>query len=234
MKGIINYINEQKNDTQWVAIEITTADHFNGKKTHTSQRVVSYDTYQDLIYKGYTKGSAKIINIDILGSPSRNKEIAMSYIDAPKRTKRKSEINKGNADYIVYVISCGKFTPSGNTKFDWNIWDNIAKTNGAEIYTNKYGNSFLYGAPGSLKVGDTLCCVDNDTLKKISIGSIPCAVEHIFNVKSKDDFVEQYRKAFPDHCTRPSIQFGKKSDGLPWSNGKYRFGQIYSIKGVSE
>ena len=233
MKGIINYINEQKADTKWVAIEITTEDHFSNK-THTSQRVVSYDTYQELRYNGYTKGMTKIISIDVLGSPSRDKEIAMSYIDAPKRNRRKSEVNKGDADYIVYVISCGKFGPSGNTKFDWNLWDNIDKTNGAEIYTSKKGNSFLYGAPGSLSVGDKLCCVDNDTLKKIPTGSIPSEVTHVFNIKSKDDFVEQYRKAFPDHCTRPSYQFGRKSDGLPWTNGPHRFGQIYSIKGVSE
>lgn len=233
MKSIINYINEQKNDTKWVAIEITTEDHFSDK-THTSQRVVSYDTYQDLLNKGYTKGSARIISVDILGSPSRDKEVAMSYLDAPKRSKRKSEVNKGDADYIVYVINCGKFSSTGKTKFDWNIWDNIAETNGADIYTNVVGTTFLYGAPGSLKVGDKLCCVDNDTLKKIAYYSIPCEVAHVFNVKSKDDFVEQYRKAFPDQCTRPSTQFGKKSDGLPWSSGRYKFGQIYSIKGVSE
>lgn len=233
MKSLIYYINEQKTNTKWVAIEITTEDNSNNK-THTSQRVVSYDTYQELRYNGYTKGMSKIISIDILGSPSQNKEIAMSYLDVPKRTRRKSEVNKGDADYIVYVISCGKFSPSGNTKFDWNLWDNIDKTNGVEIYTNKKGNSFLYGAPGSLNVGDKLCCVDNDTLKKIPTGSIPSEVTHVFNIKSKDDFVEQYRKAFPDHCKRPSYQFGRKSDGLPWMNGPYRFGQIYSIKGVSE
>lgn len=233
MKRIINYINEQKNDTKWVAIEITTADHFRDK-LHTSQRVVSYETYQDLLDKGYTKGSARIISVDTLGPATRNKEEAMSYLDAPKRNKRKSEVDKGDADYIVYVINCGKFGPTGKTKFDWNIWDNIDESNGADIYTNQWGQSFLYGAPGSLKVGDKLCCVDNDTLKKIAKYSIPCEVAHVFNVKSKDDFVEQYRKAFPDHCTRPSTQFGKKSDGLPWSSGRYRFGQIYSIKGVSE
>lgn len=233
MKSIINYINEQKNDTLWVAIEITTAaDEFNHNKTlHTSQRVVSYDTYQELLDKGYTRGMAKIIDINTLGTPSRNKEIAMSYIDAPKRNKRKSEVDKGDADYIVYVINCGKFTPTGKTKFDWNIWDNIDKSNGAEIYTDKRGQAFLYGAPGSLKVGDTLCCVDNDTLKRIPRYSIPCEVAHVFNVKTKDDFAEQYRKAFPNYCRRPSTQFGKKSDGLPWTRG---FGQLYSIKGVSK
>ena len=45
MKSLIYYINEQKTNTKWVAIEITTEDNSNNK-THTSQRVVSYDTYQ--------------------------------------------------------------------------------------------------------------------------------------------------------------------------------------------
>ena len=107
MKSLIYYINEQKTNTKWGAIEITTENN-SDNKTHTSQRVVSYDTYQELRYNGYTKGMSKIISIDILGSPSQNKEIAMSYLDAPKRTRRKSEVNKGDADYIVYVISVQK------------------------------------------------------------------------------------------------------------------------------
>jgi hypothetical protein len=236
MDNILNYINEAKKSVEWIAIEVTTADDYSHKKDKqkTSQRVVSYETYIELKNERRTKSGAEILSIDALSPATRDKDEAMSYLDAPKRTLRKSEVDKGNADYIVYVINCGKFGPTGKTKFDWNIWDNIAESNGADIYTNEFGTSFLYGAPGSLKVGDKLCCVDNDTLKKIAYYSIPSKVAHVFNVKSKDDFVEQYRKAFPDQCTRPSTQFGKKSDGLPWSSGRYKFGQIYSIKGVSE
>jgi hypothetical protein len=37
--------------------------------------------------------------------------------------QRKTPINKGNADYIVYAINIGKFTPTGKTKYDWNLWE---------------------------------------------------------------------------------------------------------------
>ena len=55
-------------------------------------------------------------------------------------------------------------------------------------------------------------------------------VDAVLSCKSKEDFVEQFRKEFPNMCKRPSVSFGRKIDGIPWAD----FGQMYSIKGVSE
>jgi len=228
MKSIINYINEQKNDTKWVAIEITTADHFSDKN-HTSQRVVSYETYQDLLDKGYTKGSARIISVDTLGPATRNKEEAMSYLDDKKRGPRKSAIDKGDAKYLVYTINCGKFNINGNTKYDWNIYTNDKNSSERGVlYTD--GSSFLYGVEGSLKVGDTLCCVDNDTQIKVKSYSTVKKVEAILPCTSEEDFIEAYRKAFPQLCKPKKYAFGKLNHGLPVN----RMRQLYSIKGISE
>ena len=225
MKDIIEYINEAVENKKWVAIEVTTAaDHYHSKDS-TSQRVVSYDTYLDMKEKGHTKGYMTIKYIDKLSPICSTKEQAMEYIDVQKKKARTSKINKGDADYIVWCISSGSMNPSGNTKWDWNFWEEW-KDN--EIYMSDYGRSFLIGASGSLKVGDKVFCVDNDTQKKLS--GAPKKIEAVCKCNI-EDFREVYRKTYPSRCKKPSFQFGRKSDGLPWQR---RMGQFYSIKGVAE
>lgn len=226
MKDINEYILEKAGDSgKWVAIEITTAADYYHSKDTTSQRVVSYDTYLDMKEKGRTKGYMTIKYLDMLSPVCRSKDDAMTYIDVPEKKARKSKINKGNADYIVWCISSGSMNPSGNTKWDWNFWE---EWKDSEIYMGDHGRSFLMGAPGSLKVGDTLFCVDNDSQKKLP--GAPDKVEAICKC-NLEDFRKVYRETYPDCCKKPSRQFGKDSDGLPWQR---RMGQFYSIKGIAE
>lgn len=226
MKDIKEFILERAGDSgKWVAIQVTTSDHYYSDKETTSQRVVSYDTYLDMKEKGRTKGYMTIKYLDMLSPVCNNKERAMEYIDVPQKQARKSKINKGDADYIVWCISSGKMNPSGNTKWDWNFWE---EWKDSEIYIDKrMGGAFLMGAPGSLKVGDTVCCVDNDSQKKLP--GAPGKVDAVCKC-NLEDFREAYRKLCPDRCKRPSRQFGRDLDGLPWQ----RMGQFYSIKGVAE
>lgn len=223
MKTIDEYINEKNDDTRWIAIEVTTEpDHYHPKETR-SQRVVSYDTYLELKSGNNRRGYMKVKYVDALGPTCKTKQQAMEFLTT-KSTQRKSKINKGDADYIVWCISSGKMNPSGKTKWDWSIWE---EWKDAKIYIDKYGDSFLMGAEGSLKIGDKVYCVDNDSQKKLSgapyeIGAVcDCDLEA---------FRACYREHFVNKCKRPSRQFGKFSDGLPWS----KMGQFYSIKGVAE
>lgn len=226
MKQLNKYLLEKAGDSgQWIAVEVTTAADYYHSKDTTSQRVVSYDTYLDMKEKGYTKGHMTIKSIEKLSPVCKSKDAAMEYIDATQKKARTSKINKGNADYIVWCINTGKMNAAGNTKWDWNLWE---EQKDGEIYMGDYGRSFLFGAPGSLKKGDTLFCVDNDTQKKLA--GAPKKVEAVCKC-NLEDFRKVYRETYPDCCKKPSIQFGKKSDGLPWTS---RMGQFYSIKGVSE
>jgi hypothetical protein len=230
MNNILNYINEAKEAVKWVAIEVTSENvYIHGSKPKTSQRVVSYETYLELKDTRRTKGGQKVLSIDTLGPATRNKEEAMSYLDGKKRGARKSTIDKGDAKYIVYTINCGKFNVNGNTKFGWNIYTNDKDSDEKGVlYTD--GSSFLYGVEGSLKVGDTVCCIDNDTQVKVKSYSAPKQVKAILPCTSEEDFIEAYRKAFPNLCKPKKYAFGKLNHGLPVS----RMGQIYSIKGISE
>ena len=224
MKNINTYLLEKKETEEWVAISVTTAaDHYHSKDS-TTQRVVSYDTYQEMKEKGHTKGYMTIKSIEKLGPVCKTKEQAMEYLDIPEKKAKKGKINKGDADYIVWCISSGGMNPSGKTKWDWNFWEEW-KDN--EIYMSDYGRSFLMGAPGSLKVGDKVFCVDNDTQKKLAGAPNKIAAVCKCNI---DDFRETFRKEWPSICKRPTRAFGKISDGLPWN----RMGQFYSIKGVAE
>lgn len=90
------------------------------------------------------------------------------------------------------------------------------------------GKSFLCGSPGSLKVGDKVFCVDNDTQKKLS--GAPDKIDAVCKCNI-EDFRKVFRETYPEICKSPKRAFGKVSDGLPWTN---RMGQIYSIKGVAE
>lgn len=224
MKQITEYIIEKKSSDSWIAVSVTTgADHIHKKET-TTQRVVSYETYLDMKETGHTKGYMEIVSIEALSPVCSSKEAAMNYIDAPKRDSRKSKIDKGSADYIVWCISSGGMNPSGKTKWDWNFWD---EWKDAYIFIDRTGRSFLFGAEGSLKVGDKVCCVDNDTQKKLS--GAPYEIKAICKCNI-EDFRTTYRKEFPSLCKRESFSFGRKVDGLPWT----KMGQIYSIKGISD
>lgn len=224
MKDITAYITEKQNTGAWIAVSVTTAtDHYHDKET-TTQRVVSYDTYLDMKDNRRTRGYMTIKSVDALGPKCATKEEAMGYLDTPKRSARKSKIDKGSADYIVWCISSGSMNPSGKTKWDWNFWDEW-KDN--YLFIDRNGRAVLAGAEGSLKVGDKVCCVDNDTQKKLS--GAPTEIKAICKCNI-EDFRKTYRDEFPQLCKRESFSFGRKVDGLPWA----KMGQIYSIKGVSE
>lgn len=225
MKSINKYITEKAGDSgKWVAIEITTAADGIHDKDKTSQRVISLDTYYDMKEKGYTKGQMTIKYLNKISPVCNSKEAAMSYLDVPQKKSRVSKIDKNGADYIVWCINCGKMNAAGNTKWDWNIWDE----KDSEIYMGDYGRSFLFGAAGSLKRGDTLFCVDNDTQKKLT--GAPKKVEAVCKCDI-EDFRKVYRETYSTCCKPPKRAFGKVSDGLPWTN---RMGQFYSIKGVAK
>jgi hypothetical protein len=226
MKSLKEVIQEAKDDVRWIAIEVVTENPIDDYKTVRTQRVVSLDTYREMKDKGHTKSHMPIISVDKLSPECRTREAAMEYLDQPKREKRKSAINKGGADYIVYAISNGQLKSSGDTANGWNIWEDGALGT-VELYTER-GGYFLYGAKGSLKVGDTICIVDNDTHKKLCTSFKK--VEHILPCDSKENFIEAYRKTFPNYCKKPTYAFGRRTDGIPWSS----FGPTYSIKGISE
>lgn len=224
MKDIRDFILEATSDTYWVAIEITTKE-WGSDKSKTSQRVVSLDTYNKLRDSGYTKSRAEIRSLSKLCSPTKDKDMAMSYLDTKEKTVRKTKLKKGDADYIVYAMNIGSLTSSGKTKYDWNFWENNEETPG-ELYTDN-GYAFLWGAKGSLKEGDKVMCVDNDTNKKLS-GAIK-VVRHVLPA-SKEEFVKVYREKFPMLCKRPSYSFGQHRDGLPWP----KMMALYSIKGITD
>lgn len=233
MKPIETFINESTQQ-QWVAIEVTTeADFYHSKETR-SQRVVTYDTYLDLKSGNNKRGYMKVKYVDLLGPVCKTKQRAMEFL-TPKNSKpRKSKIDKGDADYIVWAIPMGKLTPKGDTSFGWNIWEQGQenKKNGSisEIYVAKYGGSFcfMWGSEGTLKEMDDIYVVDNDSQRKLS--GAPGRVDAVLPASSKEEFVQAFRDEFKEYCSRPHRAFGRIVDGLPWQ----KFGQIYSIKGVAE
>lgn len=225
MKDLKKYINEAAGGQVWVAIQddYTPNSYDSYDKPRTSYRVVTAETFRDL--KNGTKKNYGNHEYTELGR-SRDKEEAQSYLPSFQKTTRKSKIDKGNADYIVYCISSGKMNAAGKTKWDWNFWD---EWKNGEIYIGKSHNipSFLMGAPGSLKAGDKVCCVDNDSQKKLT--GAPTEIVAVCD-NNLEAFKEVFRKTFPERCKRPSVSFGRKIDGLPWQT----MGQFYSIKGVSD
>lgn len=225
MKQISQFINEAADNKNqvWVAIQddYEPDGYSSWDKPRTSYRVVTAETYAAL--KNGTKRTYGNHEYTELGR-SRNKEIAQSYLPSYQKTARKSKIDKKGADYIVYCISSGKMNAAGKTKWDWNFWDEWEKS---EIYIDRRGDCFLMGAPNSLKVGDKVFCVDNDSQKKLTGAPTEIVAVCDCNLKA---FQEEYRKKFSDRCKRPFTSFGRQLDGLPWQ----RMGQFYSIKGVSD
>ena len=239
MKSLLERINEATEKTMWVAVEVVTPADYYHDKPRRSQRVVTLETFNDLKEGRKKRTKAQGTNrwgekYDYMDNPpevtelgrSYDREEAESFLDKSNKTKRKSKIDKGNAKYIVYAISMGKMNPTGKTQFGWSVFDDEYKDNEIYMLGNNY---FLWGAAGSLKKGDTICLVDNDSEKKLPIygGREVSAISK----STYDDFVKVYRGEFPNSCKRPSYQFGKKSDGLPWTN---TIRGIYSIKGISE
>lgn len=223
MKDLKEYINEAGGGQVWVAIQddYTPNSYDSHDKPRTSYRVVTAETFAAL--KNGTKRTYGNHEYSELGR-SRDKEEAQSYLPSFQKTARKSKIDKKGADYIVYCISSGKMNAAGKTKWDWNFWDEWKKS---EIYIDRRGECFLMGAAGSLKVGDKVFCVDNDSQKKLTGAPTEIVAVCDCNLKA---FQEEYRKKFSDRCKRPSVSFGRKLDGLPWQ----KMGQFYSIKGVSD
>ena len=222
MKSVISCINEKLNAQKWVAISVTTrsTNGWDYGKQSTSERVVSYETYQNL-KQGKTKGYREVVSVETLGPVCSTKLKAMDFLTPKETNKRKSDIDKGDADYIVYCISSGKFNPSGKTSFDFSIWED-----NYELYYDSRRRSILFGAPGSLKEGDMIYCVDNDTNKKLS--GAPKRIDMVCKC-DLDEFRKKFREKYPNLCKSPKYAFGKVSDGLPWSS----MGQMYSIKGIA-
>ena len=238
MKSIKNYILEKylidqdtkeeidipTQNTKWIAIEITTEQNSyrGGTREVTNQRVVTTDTYDYLKTHDYTKMMAKIVSVYALGPVCKTKDAAMGYLDYKPKEVRKSDIKKGNADYIVYCINTGKMNAAGRTNWDWNFWE---EWKDAEIYMDEYARSFIIGAPGSFKPGDKLVCVDNDSHKKLP--GAPKTIDAVCKCNI-DDFRKCVRDNYPTICKPPKRAFGKEIDGIPWQ----RMGQFYSIKGI--
>ena len=223
-------INEFVNTNQqkdWVAIQITTRDHFG--KNVTSQRVVTYETYKDLTMKDYTKGGMEILSVTKLCEPTSNREFAETFLDKPERKVRKTEVDKGDSDYLVSVISMGTLSSGGKTKFGWNIWEEGEKykANGSEsfIYVLKNG-ILLWGSKDTLQIGDKVTIIDNDTRRKVQCGT--SVVEYIWNASSKDEFINDVRNSDSWYVKPRKYSFGRMTDGVKWE----AFRVIYSIKGV--
>ena len=221
LKESIEESLEVNESTVYVAIEDVMEPNTYYPKGTRSYRVVSLDTWEKL-RRGEKTNYGEHTYTEL--GRSSNKEIAQSFLPSSQKTARKSKIDKKGADYIVYCISSGKMNAGGNTNWDWNFWE---EWKGSEIYMDKWGRSFLIGAPGSLKVGDTVFCVDNDTQKKLS--GAPSVIGAVCKC-DLEEFRKEFRKKFPSQCKKPSFSFGKRHDGLPWVT----FGQIYSIKGIAD
>ena len=213
--------------TEWVAVQITVKDYYG--KNVTSQRVVKYETYQDLLRKGYTKGHQEIVSVNKLCEPTRNREFAESCLDRPERKVRKTPIDRGDSDYLVSVISLGTISSGGKTKFGWNIWEEGEHQSklGEDPYIFVLNTSLLlWGAKDSLQIGDKVTLIDNDTRKKVQWGT--GTVEYVWNAASKDNFVNQVRNSNSWYSKPRSYSFGRMTDGVKWD----AFRTMFSIKGV--
>lgn len=222
-------INEFASNGQkeWVAIEVTTKDHFG--KTTSSQRVVTVETYNTLRNSEYTRGGMEIVSVRALSQPTANKEYAESYLDKKEKHVISGNIDKNGCDYLVSVISVGPLTSNGKTKFDWNIWEagEQAKKNGGDtcFYVSDYG-IILWGAKGSFKIGDTVMLIDNDTRRKVNAGT--GKIKYIFNANSKEEFISDVRSTDSQYKGKITYSFGRRTDGVQWNN----FRTVYSIKGI--
>ncbi len=229
MKDIKDYIYEEQQDkAKWIAIAITTkGDSVHNYKDQTSERVVTIDTYYELQDKGVTKGGYEILSISALGHACKSKEDAETFLSRSEKKPRKTKIDKGDAKYIVWAMNIGKMNPTGKTIYDWNFFtDDMAKN--ASIYMGKYGRSFLWGAKGGLKPGDTLCVVDNDSQKRLP--GAPAEIEAVCDC-TPEAFDKMIRNSsLSSYCKPKHRAFGKVVDGLPWA----KFGQLYSIKGFTD
>lgn len=234
--GLGKEVKKSLNENKFIAIE----DHFLGdpydkyQKERTSYRVVTAETYADL-KRGYKIKRSKWgrdeeipvgynHEYNVLGTGFTREE-AEAFLPSKQYAPRKTKIST-NADYIVYAISMGKMNAAGKTKFDWSIYDdNVAKT--SKIFMGRW--SMLWGSKDNtgLNIGDRICVVDNDTQKKLA-----GAPEEIIDICdcNPEAFAEMIRNnpRWSSMCRRPSYQFGRRTDGLPW--GEFR--QMYSIKGV--
>ena len=104
----------------YVAIEDIMEPNYDYPKGRTSYRVVTLETYEKL--RRGEKTNYGEHSYHVLGR-ANTKEEAETYLPSFNKKPRKSKIDKGNADYIVYVLSLGKFQPGGGTKFEWNLWE---------------------------------------------------------------------------------------------------------------
>ena len=219
------FINE--NSQSWIAIQITTKDHFG--KTVSSQRIVTYETYKNLTMSDYTKGGMKILSVTKLSEPMPNREKAESYLYKPEKNVRKTEVDKGDSDYLVSVISLGTLSSGGKTKFGWNLWEvgKEKKEKGSETFIYVLGSEMLlWGSKDSLKIGDKVTLIDNDTRKKVQYST--GTVRYVWNASSKEDFINDVRNSNSRYVKPRKYSFGKMTDGVKWD----AFRTIYSIKNI--
>ena len=219
MKNLVEIIKESIiNESVFVAIEdIAEPDHYHPKK-RTSYRVVTLDTFKKLIDPDSdNRRSYGEHHYYELGRASSREE-AESFLPSTEKKPRKSSIDKGNVEYIVYTINIGKVSPTtGKTKFDWSIFDDDHKD--SELYLLN-GNCVLWGSEGSLKKDDTLIVVDNDSLRKC--GGCAGGNQRVIDVckSTKEDF----------------NAMAKRHDYFSGNRrGKWGYLQsFYSIKGVTK
>ena len=169
------------------------------------------------------------MSINKLCEPTRNREFAESCLDQPERKVRKTPIDKGDSDYLVSVISLGTISSGGKTKFGWNIWEEGEHQSklGEDPYIFVLDTRLLlWGAENSLRIGDKVTLIDNDTRKKVQWGT--GTVEYIWNAASKDNFVNQVRNSNSWYSKPRTRSFGRITDGVKWD----QFRTIFSIKGV--
>lgn len=224
MKNLIEIIKESIiNESVFVAIEdIAEPDHYHPKK-RTSYRVVTLDTFKKLVDPDSdNRRSYGEHHYYELGRGSSREE-AESFLPSSEKKPRKSSINKEGADYIVYTIPLGKVSPTtGKTKFDWSVFDEDHKD--SELYLISHSGkanwcSVLWGSKDSLKVGDKVVIVDNDSQRKTS--GVASGVQIVF-----------------DSCTSTQSDFDKiarKYDSFRGRGNKKwdSLGTWYSIKGVT-
>lgn len=222
MKNLTEILKESLiNESVFVAIEdIAEPDYYHDKR-RTSYRVVSLDTFQKLV-NGEKRSYGEHEYHEIGRANSR--EEAEGFLPQKKTSTRKSSIDKEGADYIVYTIPLGKVSPTtGKTKFDWSIFDEDHKD--SELYLiSRSGKanwcSALWGSNNSLKVGDKVVIVDNDSQRKT--GGVAGGVQIVFDsCKSTQSDFDKIAHKYDSFRGRGN----KKWDAL---------GTWYSIKGVTK
>ena len=192
-------------------------------KTTRSEKVMTYSNYMQQregvkAYNGVTH------ELEVIGFSS-TREGAEDYLEPKQQKQRvKSKINAHGAEYIVHGISCGSFNlTSGKTKFDWSIYD---QKNGYIFFTDRH--FILYGVKDTLKEGDTVWVVDNDTQRAISRAYTGKATITACVPANKEDITKWGIET--NNVVRTSGGFGRGA-GYKWRSS---MSMLVSVKGVEK